>query len=675
MERRSMSLGDTELQSELDAERANTAELRRIVAQQADALATIKRRKAVRAVLALDRYIRPYRTILTRHRYRLRTCLNQVKLLSGGIRTRRQVSERREILIASVEQLAPAQRDARRRSIVIVTDHSGAPVFGTTFDERDELLVVATNPLGEDLSAPHRLIASSGHEAVAAAAGSGAAAANGDLLCFLAPTIEPLEEGWLDRMAAVIRDDVVAAAPLVVHPEQPLPHATPYDLLVRELGLDVIAASDGVPTMRARKAGTAPDPSLQPVEVFAASAACLVVERGAYARSGGLLPLGDLDAAIVDLCVRLRAAGGRVVAVPESMVLDHRRVQSVASLTTPIDPAAKGWHEVLDRDGPALLREARGRRAAQSLTIALTVAAPSSKVAPRWGDWHIAEAFARSLRRFGHSVRIQTADLADDPAGRCCDVHVVLRGVQPVRRTPAQCHVLWAISHPEGINIRECDEADLVLVASPRLAAHIREHTATPVEVLLQATDPERFRTRTPDRRHAHAVAIVAKARDVMRKAVADALAGGLRPAIYGSGWNGLVDPGLVVADYVPNEALPVVYSSIGVLVADHWDTMRSWGMVSNRLFDALACGTPVISDYLPEVRELFGDAVPMYRDGTDLRELVDATLADPSGARHRAAAGREQVLARHTFDHRAHAFLDALARHGLDEPRKADIR
>ena len=83
---------------------------------------------------------------------------------------------------------------------------------------------------------------------------------------------------------------------------------------------------------------------------------------------------------------------------------------------------------------------------------------------------------------------------------------------------------------------------------------------------------------------------------------------------------------------------------------------------------DGLAFGAPVISDFLPEVRELFGDAVPMYRDGAELRSFVDAALADPTTARERAATGREQVLAAHTFDHRAKTFLDALARHELDK-------
>ena len=248
-------------------------------------------------------------------------------------------------------------------------------------------------------------------------------------------------------------------------------------------------------------------------------------------------------------------------------------------------------------------------------------------------------------------------------------MHVTLRGLAPVRCTPGQRNVLWVISHPEAVGIDECDAADLVLVASERFAAHLRARTATPVEVLLQATDHRRFRPQPPDPRYAHPVGVVAKTRGVLRPAVADAIAAGLRPAIYGAGWREFVDPDLVVADHVPNAELPALYSSVGVLLNDHWGTMRAWGFVSNRLFDAVACGTPVISDHLPEVHELFGDAVATYRHPADLRRLVDGILRDEDAARAQAAEARQAVLAAHTFDHRARSLLEALERHGLHRP------
>ena len=74
-------------------------------------------------------------------------------------------------------------------------------------------------------------------------------------------------------------------------------------------------------------------------------------------------------------------------------------------------------------------------------------------------------------------------------------------------------------------------------------------------------------------------VTVVAKSRDQYRTAVADAIESGLRPSIYGSGWEPFVDQALVVREYVPNDELPNVYSSVGVLLNDHWQTMREHGL------------------------------------------------------------------------------------------------
>jgi glycosyltransferase involved in cell wall biosynthesis len=355
-----------------------------------------------------------------------------------------------------------------------------------------------------------------------------------------------------------------------------------------------------------------------------------------------------------------------VVVVPEAVVVDHRPVVSPGALTRPLAANASAWRAYVERHGPALMRDA-APLPPRRLRIALTTAAPSEKVAHRWGDWHLAQAFARSLRRLGHVVHVQTFDHSDDLATRVSDIHCVLRGLRRVRRSSGQAHVLWIISHPDTIEVAECDEADLVLVASHRFAEELRSRTRTPVEVMLQATDATRFRPMSADPRHAHDVAVIAKSRDVYRSAVADAISVGLRPAIYGTGWDAFVDRALIASDYVPNEELPVVYSSIRVLLNDHWQDMRDWGFVSNRLFDALACGTPVISDHLPEIAELFDDVVRTYRDPGEIRALVEATLTDAVHVRDCATRGRERILQRHTFDHRAEEFAEALRRHRLD--------
>jgi len=656
---------DASLRAALENERANADHLRRLSRQQKEIL----RRKLVRIALVIDEHARRLDQEVTVRQRRVTRRLSRAELIASSLPGRRGLARRRTELADAIAELPEPPVVERRTSIIVVTDKPMTDVPPSAGVTDCELVVVLS---GRAASAPPQvpaIVVRSDYKTITTAAATGASKATGRLLCFLSPTSEPLDDHWLARLAAAVQGDIVAATPMLVHPERTLRDATPHDLRVRELGLDILATESSGPVVRAREAGAKPRPNRPIAEVAAGSGACLIVDRRAYVEAGGLAPVDDFNAAIVDLCGRLRAGGGRVVAVPSSVVADHRPVSSVRALARPIDSDSAAWRTVVDRQGPTLLQLARGDRVTEHLRIALTVAAPSARAAAQWGDWHLAQALAKALRRIGHSVHLQTADQADDPAGRSCDIHIVFRGLTPVHRTPGQRHVLWVISHPESLDIQECDDADLVMVASERFAADLRQRTSTPVEVLLQATDPRRFHPHPPDPEHAHAVAVVAMTRHVFRPSVANALAVGLRPAIYGTGWQEFVDPDLIVSDFVPNDQLATVYSSVGVLLNDHWDTMRAWGFVSNRLFDALACGTPIISDHMPEVGALFGDAVAMYRNAEELRRAVDISLDDPIAARRRANRGRDVVLENHTIDHRARQLLDALARFGLDTP------
>jgi hypothetical protein len=636
-----------DLRAELDDERAAKEHWRRVARQRSAAYDSLSRHPAVRTLLSLDRRLVAVRRPIAIATSRFHTLAARLAL---GVAA---VGHRRGRLIADMEStvrsLPSPATDGRRITLVVVGTERAALAGAKT---AHTVAVPAVGLSRDTVAAVRRAID----------------ATDGDLVGVVLATTEPVDDMWLARLAAAVADEVVAAMPLLMHPLRPRVRATAHDGLVRSAGLTVDVTAGGVPVVVAAAAGTAAEPGRPASDVAAGSAACLLVDRTAYDRAGGLPVVDDLEIAAVELCTRLRAAGGRIVVVPSAVMVDQRAVRSRRELRNPIDPGSAGWRAAIDRSGPALFRSARPV-ARDVLRFAITVAAPSAEAAERWGDWHLANAFADALRRCGHVVRIQTAAAADDLAGRSCDVHCVVRGLLRVRRTRGQRHVLWIISHPDDVDDRELDEADLVLVASHRFAAELRTRTRTPVETMLQATDPARFRPLPPDPAHRHDVVIVAKSRGQYRTAVADAIASGLRPAIYGSGWEPFVDTALIADDYVENDDLARVYSSVGVLLNDHWETMREWGFVSNRVFDALACATPVISDDLPEIVELFGDAVPVFHDAPGLRMLVDDALGDPDRARARARRGRDAVLAHHTFDHRAREFLDALSRHDLVAP------
>lgn len=481
----------------------------------------------------------------------------------------------------------------------------------------------------------------------------------------------PRGDDWLVRLVAPIaRGEAVATTPLLVHPERPWWRATPVDGRIRELGRVAVATADG-PALEARAASADVAPHHPAVEVLSASPACLALDRAAVQACGPVRDLGSVDATVTVLCVRLGRRGS-VVALDDVVVEDDTPVRSAASLRFPLADRRAAWSAVVNEVGPTL------RRAATPcppgvLDVTITVAAPTARIGERWGDWHFGREVRDALRAAGHSAEVHALDTHESTRARSSDVHLVLRGKAAIRRSPGQRHVLWIISHPDEVTTAECDAADVVLVASSRCAERLRSTTRTPVEVLLQATNPERFCPRPPAERYRAPLAVVANSRHVVRPAVAAALEAGLRPAIFGNGWEGLVDPSLVRAGHVPYDELPSLYASVDVVLCDHWDDMRRQGFVANRLFDVLACGTPIISDELPEIADLFGDAVPTYSSPEALREAVERCWEDPEAARRRAEAGRHRVLASHTFRHRATELLGLLERYGLDRPPLAD--
>jgi hypothetical protein len=294
------------------------------------------------------------------------------------------------------------------------------------------------------------------------------------------------------------------------------------------------------------------------------------------------------------------------------------------------------------------------------LSIAIKICPPSWDGAERWGDLHFARAIADELERRGHRPLIQVVEEWDDADGRMCDVALHLRGLYPYVPRRGQLSLLWTISHPELVTAAECDRFDAVFTASPRHAAVVGEHAGVPVRVLEQATDPVVFFP-DPDAAHDHPLLFVGNTRGVHRRIVRDAVAAGLRPRIWGSGWAPFVDRALVAGDYLPNDQVRRAYSSAGAVLNDHWDDMREQGFVSNRVYDVLASGGVLVSDDLPELREAFGDAVATYKTPDELAAHVERLLADPAARERMAARGRDLVLARHTFARRVDTLLSVI--------------
>lgn len=293
------------------------------------------------------------------------------------------------------------------------------------------------------------------------------------------------------------------------------------------------------------------------------------------------------------------------------------------------------------------------------------IAAPGGRRGRAWGDTQVAEALRQELRTHGVIPRIATRSHWGGPRDRSADVTLHLKGRGVAPQAPSQVNIVWVLSHPSEVAPGELEAVDVVVAASTLLAEHLEAHLGRSVPVLPQATDARRFGPGAPVARRVSQTLFIGNTRSVQRPVILAALATGLPITLIGSGWERYVDPRLVAARSVAAEELPAWYRSADVVLNDHWGDMRHWGIVSNRVFDALACGAAVLSDSVPGLEELLDGAVVEIDEASAVGPALVALLEDAAHRDELVSRGQRVVLTSHTWEHRA-ASLHAVASDAL---------
>ncbi|WP_274425846.1 CgeB family protein [Chelativorans sp. YIM 93263] len=96
-------------------------------------------------------------------------------------------------------------------------------------------------------------------------------------------------------------------------------------------------------------------------------------------------------------------------------------------------------------------------------------------------------------------------------------------------------------------------------------------------------------------------------------------------------------------------------------------------GIPTIRVFEALACGIPLVSAPWNDVEELFRPGMDFLYAGTgaEMAARIERVLNDPELAASLAESGLETIRSRHTCSHRVDELLDALSRHGSTKVRR----
>jgi hypothetical protein len=132
------------------------------------------------------------------------------------------------------------------------------------------------------------------------------------------------------------------------------------------------------------------------------------------------------------------------------------------------------------------------------------------------------------------------------------------------------------------------------------------------------------------------------------------AVEAGLPLTVYGQDWAGRIPSEYIAGEYLPNEELGLRYGAAGAVLNDHWDSMREYGIVSNRAFDVVASGGRLISDHVPSLSKIFGDAVATASTIEELIARFGELEADDRDHHEEAM----WALTHHSLDNRANSLL-----------------
>ena len=439
-------------------------------------------------------------------------------------------------------------------------------------------------------------------------------------------------------------------------------------------------------------------PTLKNRNFPAITAACMAIRAEDFIEAQGFDPIYTNGQEDIDLCLRLGHGENVFQYVADTVIIHHESKSSGRSkniqqnrkiflerwlkIKPSIDshfykedsieisgyfPDSMNWENMnLAALKPRLkiLQNSPELKELQALlsdrTIAIKIGCPRIAERQNWGDYHFAVALNQCFIKRGLKSRI---DFLPDwyKYSKAGDINLVLRGLSNFKPSEEWLNLIWLISHPDKTSEQELKKYDAVFVASEKYCEHLINQGLCQSSTLLQCTDPSRFYRRDRSELPKHELLFVGNSRRVMRTIAKEAQLANIPIDIFGKDWENLVTKEWVKGATIKNSNLPDYYAGAEVVLNDHWDDMKEKGFVSNRIFDALACGTPVVTDEVPGIPEDLRSACHLFHDAESLKQAIQSARNMRNNAPDELKQIAETTRRLHSFDNRVERILKAV--------------
>lgn len=248
----------------------------------------------------------------------------------------------------------------------------------------------------------------------------------------------------------------------------------------------------------------------------------------------------------------------------------------------------------------------------------------------RWGDHWFGKELADALSSEGAVI-----------SGKEPKVLIHLHGIPINKIEESTYNIVWIHSHPDMITPQSLSLYDHIFCLSPQFLEKIRAMGRSG-ELLIGGT------AKQPPfgiNEFSHDIVFVANGKQGKgRRIIHDLISLG-KPwidhlEVWGEGWNGILPEKCIRGIYFDNQKLPGLYASSRVVLNDHHEDMLQEGFPNPRILDVMASGGVVISDPLPNAKDVFGEALLTYTSLTELDQILHRLFEDNHYREHMKKLG-----------------------------------
>lgn len=256
----------------------------------------------------------------------------------------------------------------------------------------------------------------------------------------------------------------------------------------------------------------------------------------------------------------------------------------------------------------------------------------------------------KAFSRIGYDVFTSTEDNLYPQSLADAGVNFYVRGYNDyntIRINPKAVNILY-IRDYDTLQEEELKEFDGIATSSPGLYSYVMS-TGYAAVFLPEFTDPSVFYP--SPRKELERDLLYVGDNDRHNIAIATAIEAKLPVEIFGRFWVGNVEDENFKGEYIRDEDLGAYFSSAKINLVNITENEARIGIIPSRVYDVASSKGFMITPYNEEIEKVFGDAIPMFKNAEELKELYNKYINDPSARAQKAEIAYKIVVSEYNAD------------------------